>query len=570
MKTTNNANLNKLMAKKANKVVVESVDVLKDERNNEVLSSIYNGTCDLKTLLNVTDKCIDMTQCEFPIKTMQLIYSAGSEVGKVTIQGQNMYMIDVTEEKGFKVFKDGLVPLKSNKDHIPYESVWIEGYNMFKQFNFTSGQYYVYYVVTNEEMRLLLSRIEGMSKDKMTVEDAKALQADLPPFVRAWQESSIDRSKDKDKVFDIPMDKILGKTKTLSQLTKKFKDHIDFGFNNVKKAKHAGKIVPDFKYTNDAVEKEAPVVDLIGRVSITLQETVVEKLNGPMKSLYAVSNNNLYAPFVEDTKISKELAYFIKSIFNICYDSIDDVYELTDERFKQLRDVIYTAALQYGVDREDVIKVAIATAMTKVYKDKDGNIITKDANVNRFKQYPVANIFPDEFVSIIGDTVVYDTFIPEKIIFNITRDIEDNEEITFVNGVSEDGTIELFNKEFNGTLVEYEGKFVCFKDIYAFNVTNALLANENTFKEGATKAELLRVKSGDKAACDKGEFLNKVCETLTTATITGANANLLTANKAFLCQFIANYDAVKGDVVVRDIITFEAKNGCQQSFLILV
>ena len=570
MKTTNNANLNKLIAKKANKVVVESVEELKDERNDEVLSSIYNGTCDLKTLLNVTDKCIDMTQCEFPIKTMQLIYSAGSDVGKVTIQGQNMYMIDVTEEKGFEIFKNGLVPLKSNKSHVPYESVWIEGYNMFKQFNFTSGQYYVYYVVTNEEMRLLLSRIEGMSKDKMTVEDAKTLQADLPPFVRAWQESSIDVSKDKDKVFDIPMDKILGKTKTLSQLTKKFKDLMDFGFDNVKKAKHAGKIVPDFKYSNAKVEQEAPVVDLIGRVNIALQETTLEKLNGPMKSLYAVSNNDLYLPFIDDAQISKELAYFIKSIFNICYDSIDDPYGLTDERFEQLRNVIYTAALQYGVDREDVIKVAIATAMTKVYKDKDGNIITKDANVNRFKQYPVANIFPDEFVSIVGDTVVYDTFIPEKIIFNITRDIEDNEEITFVNGVSEDGTIELFNKEFNGTLVEYEGKFVCFKDIYAFNVTNALLANENTFKEGATKAELLRVKSGDKAACDNGEFLNKVCETLTTATITGANVNLLTANKAFLCQFIANYEAVKGEVVVKDVITFDAKNGCQQSFLILV
>lgn len=570
MKTTNNANLNKLIAKKANKVVVESVEELKDERNDEVLSSIYNGTCDLKTLLNVTDKTIDMTQCQFPIKTMQLIYSAGSDVGKVTIQGQNMYMIDVTEEKGFEIFKNGLVPLKSNKSHVPYESVWIEGYNMFKQFNFTSGQYYVYYVVTNEEMRLLLSRIEGMSKDKMTVEDAKTLQADLPPFVRAWQESSIDVSKDKDKVFDIPMDKILGKTKTLSQLTKKFKDLMDFGFDNVKKAKHAGKIVPDFKYSNAKVEQEAPVVDLIGRVNIALQETTLEKLNGPMKSLYAVSNNDLYLPFIDDAQISKELAYFIKSIFNICYDSIDDPYGLTDERFATLRNVIYTAALQYGVDREDVIKVAIATAMTKVYKDKDGNIITKDANVNRFKQYPVANIFPDEFVSIVGDTVVYDTFIPEKIIFNITRDIEDNEEITFVNGVSEDGTIELFNKEFNGTLVEYEGKFVCFKDIYAFNVTNALLANENTFKEGATKAELLRVKSGDKAACDNGEFLNKVCETLTTATITGANINLLTANKAFLCQFIANYEAVKGEVVVKDVITFDAKNGCQQSFLILV
>ena len=565
-----NANMSKLLAKKNNKAVVVSVDTLTRNRHDEVLSSVYNGTVDLKTLLNITDKCIDMTQCEFPIKTMQLIYSAGSEVGKVTIQGQNMYMIDVTTEEGFEIFKEGLKPLKNKATHVPYESVWIEGYNMFKQFNFTSGQYYVYYVVTNEEMTKLRDRIAAMSKDKMTVEDAKLVQADLPPFVRAWQESSIDVSKDKDKVFNIRMDQVLGKTKTLSQLTKKFKDHIDFGFDNVKKAKHAGKIVPDFKYTNDKVEKEAPVVDLIGRVNIALQETTVEKLNGALKSLYAVSNNDLYAPFVNDVQISKELAYYIKSIYNICYDSIDDEYGLTDERFEQLRNVIYTAALNYGVDREDVIKVAIATAMTKVYKDKEGNIITKDANVNRFKQYPVANIFPDEFVSIIGNTVVYDTFIPEKIIFNITRDIEDNEEITFVNGVSEDGTIELFNKEFNGTLVEYEGKFVCFKDIYAFNVTNALLANENTFKEKATKEELMRVKSGDKSACDNGEYLNSVHESLTEAVIAGANANLLTANKHFLCQFIANYSAVKGAVTINDIITYEADNGAQQIFLILV
>ena len=565
-----NANMSKLLAKKNNKDVVVSVDTLMNNRTDEVLSSVYNGTVDLKTLLNITDKCIDMNKCQFPIKTMQLIYSAGSDVGKVTIQGQNMYMIDVTSEEGFATFKKGLKPLKSNKSHTPYESVWIEGYNMFKQFQFTSGRYYVYYVVTNDEMKLLLSRIEGMSKDKMTVEDAKLLQSDLPPFIRAWQESSIDVSKDKDKVFEIFMDKIIGKTKTLSQLTKKYKDSISFGFDAVKKAKHAGKIVPDFKYTNDAVEKDAPVVDLMGRVNIALQEATIEKLNGALKSLYAVSDNDLYAPFINDAQISKELAYYIKSIYNICYDSIDDEYGLTKERFEVLRNVIYTAALNYGVDREDVIKVAIATAMTKIYKDKEGNIITKDANVNRFKQYPVANIFPDEFVSVLTDMPVYETFIPEETISNITRDIEDNEEIIFVDGVSKDGCIELFDTEFNGTLVEYEGNFVYFKDIYAFIPTNALLANENTFKKGATKEELMRVKSGDKSACDKGAFLNEVCGNLTEATITGANANLLTANKAFLCQFIANYEVTKGVVAVKDIITYEAANGSQQTFLILV
>ena len=565
-----NANLAKLKAKKANKVVVESVVELTNDVNVEVLNSIYNGTCDLRTLLNITDKCIDMTQCQFPIKTMQLIYSAGSEVGKVTTQGQNMYMIDVTNEEGFEVFKSGLVPLKSDKSHMPYESVWIEGYNMFKQFQFTSGQYYVYYVVTNAEMKLLLSRIEGMSKDKMTVEDAKLLQSDLPPFIRAWQESSIDVSKDKDKVFDIPMSKIIGKTSTLSQLTKKFKDSMNFGFDNVKKAKHAGKIVPDFKYTNDAVEKESPVVDLMGHVTIALQQTTIDKLNGSLKSLYAVSNNDLYAPFLDDAQISRELAYFIKSIYNICYDSIDDEYGLTEERFAILRNVIYTAALEYGVDREDVIKVAIAAAMTKIYKDKDGNIITKDANVNKFKQYPVANIFPEEFVFVLTDMPAYETFIPEETIFSITRDIEDNEEIIFVNGVSEDGCIELYDAEFNGALVEFEGNLIHFKDVYAFDVTNALLANENTFKEKATKEELMRVKSGDKSACDNGEYLYSVHESLTEAVITGANANLLTANKHFLCQFIANYSAVKGAVAINDIITYEPDNGCQQTFLILV
>lgn len=565
-----NANMSKLLAKKNNKAVVASVNTLVNNRTDEVLSAVYNGTVDLKTLLNITDKCIDMTQCQFPIKTMQLIYSAGSEVGKVTIQGQNMYMIDITTEDGFEIFKDGLKPLKNKATHVPYESVWIEGYNMFKQFNFTTGQYYVYYIVTNEEMAMLKDRIAGMSKDKMTVEDAKLVQADLPPFVRAWQESSIDVSKDKDKVFNIRMDQVLGKTETLSQLTKKYKDSISFGFDAVKKAKHAGKIVPDFKYTNEAVEKDAPVVDLMGHVNIALQETTVEKLNGALKSLYAVSNNDLYAPFVDDAQISKELAYYIKSIYNICYDSIDDEYGLTKERFEVLRNVIYTAALNYGVDREDVIKVAIATAMTKVYKDKDGNIITKDANVNRFKQYPVANIFPDEFVSVLTDMPMYDTFIPEETISNITRDIEDNEEIIFVNGVSEDGCIELYDTEFNGALVEFEGNLIHFKDVYAFDVTNALLANENTFKEKATKEELMRVKSGDKSACDNGEYLYSVHESLTEAVITGANANLLTANKHFLCQFIANYSAVKGAVAINDIITYEPDNGTQQTFLILV
>lgn len=570
MKTTNNANLNKLMNKKANKVVVTSVETIVANRNNDVLNSVYNGSIELAQLLNIKDNVIDMTKCERPIQVMQKIYNAGSDVGKVTIQGQNMYMIDVTTEDGFETFKSGLVPLSKEGQHTPYKTVWTEGYNMFKQFNFATGQYYVYYVVTNEEMYMLKDRIAAMTKDKMTVEDAKTLQADLPPFVRAWQESSIDVSKDKDKVFKVRMDEVLGKTKTYSQLTKKFKDAIDFGFETVKQAKHAGKILPKFAYNNSLVEEAAPVLDLMGRVCIALQETTTDKLNGAIKDLYAVSDNSLYAPFINDVQISKELAYYIKAIYRLCYAAITEDSNITKEEFAMYRDVIYTAALEYGVDSEDVIKVAIAAAMTTVTKDKEGNIITKDANVNRFKQYPVANIFPDEFVAALTDMPIYDTFKPEETIASITRNIEDNEEIVFVDGVAEDGSIELFDTTFNGTLVEYEGNFICFKDIYAFNVTNALLANENTFKEDATKEELMRVKQGDKAACDNGQYLDSIHQQLTKATITGANANLLTANKHFLCQFIANHKAVKGEVAIKDIKTYAPNNGYQQMFLFLI
>ena len=575
MKTTNNANLNKLMNKKSNKGAVESMKQLQNNRNNEVLNKVYDGSIELKQLLNITDKCIDMTKCANPIQVMQKIYSAGSEVGSTTVKGQNAYMTDVTTDEGFEAFKDSLVMLKKQASHTPYESVWIEGYNMFKQFNFATGQHYVYYVVTNEEIKMLADRIKAMSKDEMTKEDAQALQADMPPFIRAFQESSIDVSKDKDKVFTLN-----GKTVTIkaflntiaaySHLTKSYKDCIDFGFKAVKQAKHAGKVLPKFEYTNEARDAEKPVMDLMGHVTKALEDTATDKLNDSILELYKVADNSLYDQFVNDAEISRELAYYIKAIYRICYAAIAEGTKIADEDYAAMRNVIYTAALEYGVDREDVIRVAIATAMTKVYKDKNGSIKTKDADVNSFRTFPVANIFTDEFITVVADEVIYETINPQDVICNITRDIEENEELVFVNGVSEDGCVELYDTTFNGTLVEYEGNFVQFKDVYAFEVTNALLVNENTFRKGATKEELMRVKSGDKTACDNGEFLNSLTNELTTATITGANANLLTANKAFLCQFIANYTAVKGAVTINNIITYEPNNGEQQMFLLFV
>ena len=586
MKSTN-TKLNSLKANKEarrNQVVVTEVKDVRTIAMDEALKSVYNGTIGLRELLNINKPIIDMTKCENPITIMQKIYSAGSKVGEVTIDGQNMYMIDVTTEEGFATFKDGLKELKEKESHVAYESVWIEGYNMFKQFNFATGQFYVYYVVTNEEMAMLQERISKMSKNKMTVEDAKAVQADLPPFVRAWQESSIDVSKDKSKVFDITMDKVLGKTKTLSQLTKKFRENIDFGFNTIKRAKQQGKVLPEFKYTNALVEAANPVVDLMGHVNIALQQTTVEVLNDEMKDLYAQSNNNAYEEFIEDARISKELALFIKGIYNICYASRTENKKISKEDYALFRDVIYTTAAGYEVAAEDVIRIAIATAMTTVYKDKNNNIITKDADVNRFKQYPVSSIFPNEFFEARANVgkaederiSAYRTFKPEEILYDVQRNIEDEEEIVFVNGLSEDGMIELVDPEFNGTLVEFEGNLVQFINAYEYNEVSALLA-ERTFKAGATTDELVRLKAGDMTACDNGEFFRTILkeQEVTEALVTGANANLLktayNGTNAFVCQFVANCDLTKGQTIqIANVKTYEPANGTQQTFLIVL
>ena len=565
-------------AKKNAKVVC--VSVLVDEVSQEVLESVYDGTIGLRELLNITKKCIDMKKCKKPIQVMQKIYAAGSEVGPTTVKGQNAYMVDITTEAGFEAFKEALVMLKERPMHTPYTTVWKEGYNMFT-FKFEDGNYYIYYVVTNEEIAMLRDKIVGMSKSKMTREDAAKLQADLPPFVRAFQESSIDVSKDKDKVFlldgkPVTLKAFLNTIAVYSHLTKAYKDYISFGFDAVKRAKRAGKIVPKFAYSNTARDKENPVMDLMGHVTQTLENTATNKFNDAMLELYAVSNNNLYLPFVECAEISRELAYFIKSVYRVCYAARTEKMKIDDEEYAMMRNIIYSRAVSLGVDKEDVIRIAIATAMTSVTKqitdDNEEIIVTKDASVDKFNDYPVAKIFPDEFVAVVGDTVVYDTISTEKNVIRLDRDIDDNEEIVFVNGVSEDGCIELIDKTFSGTVVEYEGDFVFFKDVYAFDFVEAFVT-ETTFKADVTVKDLSAFSKNrkDRRACDKGEFLNSLVPTATQISVTGRNHNILTIDGKYVAVASQTSDIVKGETVnIVAPICYVPDQGTQQVFIFVV
>ena len=69
--------------------------------------------------------------------------------------------------------------------------------------------YDVYYI-SNVEIARFRNQLMEMDVDKITYDDIKMIQSDLYHLFRAYQESSIDETKDKSKTFKIKWDDIIG------------------------------------------------------------------------------------------------------------------------------------------------------------------------------------------------------------------------------------------------------------------------------------------------------------------------------------------------------------------------
>jgi hypothetical protein len=556
-----------MKAERNAKVVVASTEEMGENSKERALDKVYDGSVSLEVLINITEPVIDMTLCKTPIRVLQKIYSAGSAVGQVTTMGQNIFMLDVEDNNGFSTFKDGLRLLKNQDNHVPYKTVWVEGYNKMT-FKFEDGHYYNYYVVTVDEMRLLEERITSMDKRRMTKEDAKALQADLPPFIRAWQESSIDVSKDKDKVFlygdtNYDMFRFFESTKTLSQQTKKFMKQIDFSFDAIKGAKKAKRQLPRFKYTNVEVELRNPCVDLNGHATKALQEAAEDYLNSTPLDLFKAADNSMYEPFLNDCKASKEakeLAYFIREkIYRVCYDAKhnEDV-KVTNEQYALLRNIIYTKAASLGIEGLDVARIAISAKMSKIRKDdKTNEIYITNSNVDSFGDYPVKNIFKEECKQLLSNQPRYESFNPVDIVEYMNRNIEDYEVISFVDGVSEDGQIKLY-EAYTGCLTELNGNLIQMIDVCAYEPTRAFISIDAYAKDTSVQ----QIKAQDETILDKGEFLSSVVENLDVVQAVGQKDCYLIGevdNKAqMLCKVDANFKyEVKATYEVCDSLCFK-------------
>jgi hypothetical protein len=555
---------------------------IKITRRTAIQSQINDGTISKDTLLAAPE--VDMKDCDKPITVLQKIYSPISEVGIITVDLTAVQTVDVTTELGFEAFKKALVPTqKLNKQakekgqkvkHVKYETVWVKGYNYFDSFDFVNGFRYEYFVVTNEEFKMLYDALCKINLDELTVEEAQAIQNDLPPFIRAWQESSIDVSKDKDKVFDYSFKQFFSHITVMSHFIKTAakKKMINFGWEQIKGEKHAGKTsVSKFQFNIPNIENVP--MDLLGKANMTLVKVALDSLNGTFKEVYEESNNMLFEQFSKYAAENKEMAYVLKQMISIVYSSFtsneDDKIE--QDKLNAIRNAAYSIAHNYGIEPEDVIKIAISTTMSSVYL-KDRAVVVNNTNVNKVNLSAIERIFPNELIEVLAgrkQTV--------KLALEYSdREITDGERIVFCNGASleindetGEAMIEL-KDDFTGEAYECEGKLVYDIDAYSYEFVNAFVMNE-TFKPEVTTEDIKA-----KIAIDENnEFRSSMLDLIAsgkgadTVRVTGKAGNVVKVNDQYVGYIFGNTDLKKTCHVV-DIVRFPASEQRYDNALVIL
>ena len=526
---------------------------------NNVKAGLLNADLNLDQLMQLTNINEEMKQSNAPIQVLQKIYNPESLVGAVTNVVGNFCNINLRTEVGFRLFRDNLAKLNNNGIHTPYgDSIWVEGVNVFSGFHFSTGKFYCYHIVTNDEMEAIENKIAHMTKDNMTVEDALALQHDLTPLLRAWQESSIDCTKDKSKKFNYNFKDFFKAINVVSTFCKKHADQIVMNTKEV--FKDSSK---NFKITLPSDNNDEVAEDLVGRVTEEIRTASENFFNNSMKKLHSLADMSAYNEFRGYAKQNAQLALFIKDVYNLCYNSLNEDARLVKDDYAAMRNAIYTKAEQLNIAKEDVVKIAIDTAMARIKETNEGWVVG-DSYVDNFKAYPVKNIFPDEYVYALTNKCDYKVIATEDNIVEIYRDIEDGEVFNFVNGVAydeDDEEIIVIDNDYTGEAYEKDGAIVA--SIYEHDTLKAMMV----YKTCAAN-------SGKQITYDKtGAYFNELveAENYEGIRVIGQNCNGIRNNERMIGIFRSNVAFTKGEFIEIDhVLSFEPSNGNQRMFFVVI
>lgn len=512
-------------------------ELLNIGKNIFVTSTLEKGTITQENFLSLGKVELPGSIKENPLKVLALNYNCDSKVGQWTNMAMNICTAqpkEFTKESGVganKKFKKAFKCCTDMGKLEGYKTIFKDDlnkheFNLLVNNDFKIKAYYV----SNYEINEFKTRIASLDLDKLTIEDIKAIQSDLWFLFRAWQESSIDMTKDKAKQFDIAMDEVLGSIRVRTGVG--FADILTNEYK-IKTAKYGkDKEIPSIRI--DFAEYDDDENNEFLETSLSEMQHEIRMVAEEEVQLFAdayVNNANVSVleEYVRYAKDYPELALTIMDAYRVIKDYNNTSKEdkengkkLIAKDYALIRAIIYNDAREMDIAIEDVVAVGLGVvASGGVYvPDDNKSIIIQEYNAKAAadKLYCAEKLFGNIIVLEKGiiygsDMIVDDLYIKQEIEpKHIFEDVSNGRYI-MLNGEAFDSNDNILfdtNTNLNGeVLVDDSGVFYLYDPLTEVdNVPqiNALFVSNMTEDEEVDKTQY-------------GEFLEKSLTESNTYTI---------------------------------------------------
>lgn len=294
-----------------------------------------------------------------------------------------------------------------------------------------------YYVLKSNAM------LNSINEDT-TLEELLLLQKDFNQITRGCGESSLDSGKDLSKVLALRMNQLISPALKVVGAVKEFESNI----KTYRKDKVAYEItIPEF----DNLYK-----DFIGDLKVAAKNVVVETVNNYIEIMNKECNFDSYVKYDSIELLDENVFEIAKMIYNAQEIVIKE--DSSEEDRVMLLCAIYNRAAELEIPQEDVIKIAIKSAISQIREYK-GRIVASTV-LGTEKEYladlwKVCTLFKDIFVCEYNDQPVIEVPIND---YMCNCDIPMGTEIAITDGIGfcgEDGYdnyIEVYGPYQNGTI----------------------------------------------------------------------------------------------------------------------
>ena len=476
---------------------------------------LLNGTITKESFLKLGKIELPATIKANPLMVIALSYDQDSKVGLWTNRAMNICTALPSEfidgDKGANhQFTNAFINAgKGNGSNKHYTRIFDTALNIsvFGLVYDPAFEVEAYYV-SNKEINMFDKQLRNLDLAELNLIDVMNIQADLWFLFRAWQESSIDMTKDKAKQFAKGMDEILGELKVRTGVS--FTDILTNEYT-LKSAKYNKEIktheLPtiniDFAEYDDEDEDgyfcETTLSEMQHQIRLTAEEELQVIADGFMNS--DITKYEVYNRAAQD---QPELAMLVMDLFRVIKDYNNVSREekqagkkLTSKDYALLRAILYSDAKELDIDITEVAQVVLGVAGSAgvySYVNKDGEevIVVKEFDAKTMnKQLYAAELLLNNIVVLekgilYNSPMVYEEqfILTEVEPHHIFADVE-NGTYKMVNGNAYGEDDELLfdtNTDYNGeVIVNDNGVFYLYDplcEVEDIPYINAVFTNE--------------------------------------------------------------------------------------------